>query len=228
MSSKSQEAERLKAIAHPGIRTLGDIPGLHAKDHADRVAVKYGDRRLTFRDLDAASNQLANALLAEGFLPQTRIAFLDRNSESFFPILFGVSRANLTLATVNFRLTPGEIAYILNDSEAGLIFVGKEFLASVETAKREGTHLKKIVVIDGDEDDETSLKHWLQGHSTSSPDTDVSPSGAAVQMYTSGTTGHPKGVELSQACMVYSAVEGLSVWPAMFQPDAAVLATMPL
>lgn len=226
MTDRTTEADRLREIAHKDIRTLGDIPAVHAKAHPDRMAVKYGDITQTFTQLDKTSNQLANALIAEGFPPQTRVAFLDRNSETFFPILFGTSRANLTLATVNFRLTPNEIAYILNDSETALIFVGKEFVQNVEAARGDLKHLKKIVVIDGN--GETGLKDWLASHADTPPGIDVSPTDTAVQMYTSGTTGHPKGVELSQECMVYSAVEGLSVWPAMFNKDAAVLGTMPL
>jgi len=228
MNPEVNEANRLRSIAHPEIRILGDIPAHHAKTAPERVAVKYGDVCLTFRELDALSNQLANALLAEGFAPQTRIAFLDRNSEAFFPILFGTSLAGLTLATVNFRLTPGEIAYILNDSETALLFVGREFLANILSARSELSRLQKIIVIDAAINGETDLKTWLNGHKTSGPDIDVPSSGGAVQMYTSGTTGHPKGVELSQNCMIRSAIEGLSVWPAMFRPDAAVLGTMPL
>lgn len=220
------DAHSLEAFMHPQIHTLGDIPRVHASAHPDRVAVKYGDIVQTFADLDKASNQLAHALVAEGFSPQTRIAFLDRNSEAFFPILFGTSRAGLTLATVNFRLTPNEIAYILNDSEAALVFVGREFVENVEAARDKLQYLGKVVVIDGDGD--ASLENWLSGHACTPPEIAVLPSGAAMQMYTSGTTGHPKGVELSQACMVHSAVEGLSVWPAMFYEDAAVLGTMPL
>lgn len=228
MNGQLTEATEFRSIAHPDIRVLGDIPAQHAKAAPDRIAVKYGDVCLTFRDLDAMSNQLANALLAEGFLPETRIAFLDRNSEAFFPILFGTSRAGLTLATVNFRLTPGEIAYILNDSETALLFVGEEFLPNVLRARSELTKLRKIIVIDGDAKGETELKTWLQGHTAFHPEIDVAPSSGAVQMYTSGTTGHPKGVELSQECMIRSAIEGLSVWPVMLKPDAAVLGTMPL
>ncbi|WP_396272930.1 long-chain-fatty-acid--CoA ligase [Hyphomonas sp.] len=228
MNGELTEAAGYRSAAHPAICVLGDIPAQHAKTAPDQVAVKYGDASLTFRDLDTLSNQLANALLAEGFAPETRIAFLDRNSDAFFPILFGTSRAGLTLATVNFRLAPGEIAYILNDSETALLFVGKEFLLNVLSVRSELTKLKKIVVIDGNVNGEADLKTWLQEHSTSHPDIEVSPSCAAVQMYTSGTTGHPKGVELSQECMIRSAIEGLSVWPVMFRPGAAVLATMPL
>lgn len=228
MNAEVSEASLIRSIAHPEIRVLGDIPAYHAKTAPDRMAVKYGDVCLTFHDLDTLSNQLANALLAEGFAPETRIAFLDRNSEAFFPILFGTSRAGLTLATVNFRLTPGEIAYILNDSETALLFVGKEFLPNVLSARKELSRLQKIIVIDGSINGETDLRTWLNAHETSRPDIDVLPSCGAVQMYTSGTTGHPKGVELSQECMIRSAIEGLSVWPAMFRPGAAVLGTMPL
>lgn len=210
------------------IRTLGDIPGQHAQQHPERVALRYRDTQLTFEQLDAVSNQLANALIAEGFPPHARIAFLDRNSDAFFPILFGVSRAGLTLATINFRLTAPEIAYILEDSDAEVIFVGRDYLESVMAAQDGLSRPRKIIVIHGDTRAADSLANWLGHHPLTSPDLDIRPESAAVQMYTSGTTGHPKGVELSHASMISSAIEGLSVWPFLFKPDAAVLATMPL
>ena len=213
-------------MSNSPIQTLADIPEHHAQQHPEKVALVYGDIQVSFQQMDDNSNRLANALIAEGIEQQSQVAFLDRNSEHFFYILFGASKANTSLVTVNFRLTSNEAAYILNDSEAELIFVGEEFLDTVLDCREKLQHLKKIVVIDGKGDN--GLASWLAPQPTSRPDRTANPEDRAVQMYTSGTTGLPKGVELSQTAMICAAVEGLSVWPSMFEPDAAVLATMPL
>lgn len=219
---------RLTSEQEKFIHTLGDIVDFQAERQPVNDAVVYGERKMTFRNLKEVSNQFANALIAEGFEPGTRVAFLDRNSEWFFPILFGTAKANGTLVTVNFRLTPAEIAYILGDAGAEIVCVGAEFLDNVKACQRDLPKLRKIIVIDDEGAGEPSLADWMSGQPTSAPDRNVTPDDTAVQMYTSGTTGHPKGVELTHFCMTAAAVDGLSVWPALFRENAAVLGIMPL
>lgn len=219
---------RLTAEQEKFIHTLGDIVDFQSARQPGNDAVVYGDRKMTFRDLQSVSNQFANALVSEGFEPGTRVAFLDRNSEWFFPILFGTAKANGTLVTVNFRLTPVEISYILGDSGAEIVCVGAEFLDNVKACRKDLPTLRKIIVIDGDGADHQGLADWVASQPESAPARRVSPEDTAVQMYTSGTTGHPKGVELTHNCMTAAAVDGLTVWPAMFRENAAVLGIMPL
>lgn len=214
-------------MTEPMINTLADIPEFHARQHPDSVALVYGEKKISFKQLDQRSNQLANALCAEGIGAQTQVAFLDKNSEHFFYILFGASKANTALVTINFRLTVNEITYLLNDSEAELIFVGKDYLQTIKDCLPQLQRLRKIIVIDDDNND--SLSSWMATQATTRPEHRVAaPDDRAMLMYTSGTTGHPKGVELSQGAMIIAAVEGLMQWQAMYQADAAVLATMPL
>lgn len=213
-------------MSKPSITTLADLPEQHAKNFPDRTALVYGDTKVTFNELNERSNQLAHAICDAGLEPQAQVAVLDRNSENFFYILFGASKANNSLVTVNFRLTSPEIAYILEDSKAELLFVGEEYLATILDCRDQLPKLKEIIVINSETD---NLATWIANKSTSRPaDRIASPEDRCVQMYTSGTTGKPKGVELSQRAMVIAAIEGLTCWPAMYQPEAAVLATMPL
>ena len=225
MTGKTDRQRSLEEIADSDIRTLADIPRCHASRTPDRVATVYEGHALTFRQLDELSNRIASALAASGVKSGERVAFLDKNSDAFFPILFGTSKLGATLVPVNFRLAPKEVAYILRDSGAKLIFAGAEFLDTVAAARADADTLETIVEINGAEDVAT----WADR--TSQPEKAPlapQPEDTAVQMYTSGTTGHPKGVELTHHAMIRAAIEGLSVWPAMFRPNAAVLATMPL
>ncbi|TXS89506.1 long-chain-fatty-acid--CoA ligase [Parahaliea maris] len=213
------------------IKTLADIPSRQAEVKPDSIALEFEDTRVSYAELDSRSNQVANAFVADGVPTQTNIALLDRNAETFFYVLFGAAKANLCMVTVNFRLTAGEVSYILEDSDAEYLFVSQEFLPIARECKARLDRVQKIVVLDGEgeQEGETGLWTWMNSQPGTAPvDRIPTTEDRAVQMYTSGTTGHPKGVMLTHACMVCAAEEGISVWPVMHEPDAAVLATMPL
>lgn len=191
----------------------------------DNNALVFQGRATSFAQLDARCNQLANGLINKGLKPQSRIAILDKNAPTFFDILFGAAKANIVLVTVNFRLTPLEIHYILDDADVELIFVGNDLLPSINTLLDTLPKLKHIIVLD----QQGEYESWLT-HCPSDPPKNVvqQPNDAVVQMYTSGTTGHPKGVELSHRAMINAAKQGDDVWPFLEEPDSKVLATMPL
>ncbi len=217
-------------ITDTRIATLADLIRVRASERGPKRAIVYADRTLTYADLDQQSDRVAETLIALGLQPGERVALLDRNSERFFFVLFGAMKAGLALVPLNFRLAPKELAFILADSEASLIFLGAEFLPAVNAVRAQLTSLKTTVILDDAQNDET-LETWM--HVARPEPRTLSArapqqSDIAIQMYTSGTTGQPKGVLLSHRAMIRSAVEGLSVWPAMFQDHAAVLATMPL
>ena len=93
--------------------------------HPEGVALLYSDQKLNFTELDEISDGLARALVTQGIEPGDRIAVLDRNSLWFFVILFAVMKARAVLVTVNFRLAPPEVDFILRDSGSKLLFVGE-------------------------------------------------------------------------------------------------------
>ncbi|MFV0278773.1 MAG: long-chain-fatty-acid--CoA ligase [Parahaliea sp.] len=209
------------------IDTLATLPELHARNHPDSTALIYNDTFISYRELDRRSNQVANAFDSDGLARQNNIAFLDKNSDNFFYLLFGAAKAGVCMVTVNFRLTASEVSYIVEDSESEYLFVGPDFVDVALACQASTPRLKKVIVVGGEGDN--SLEHWLAGQ-PDTPPTRRAPTATerAVQMYTSGTTGHPKGVMLSHRCMIVAAVEGLSMWPVMHEPGASVLCTMPL
>ena len=104
--------------------------------HPEGVALLYSDQQLNFTELDEISDGLARALVTQGIEPGDRIAVLDRNSLWFFVILFAVMKARAVLVTVNFRLAPPEVDFILQDSGSKLLFVGEHFDHSLTDATR--------------------------------------------------------------------------------------------
>ncbi len=210
---------------HTGPKTLAQIVTLPAESCPNRTAIVYGDKSLSFADLNIRSNQVANGLAALGVPARSRVAILTRNSEIFFEALFGAAKADTVLVTVNFRLAAREIAYILGDSETRVLFVSAEYLPLVREVRDELPELQEVIVTDGNDD---AYGTWLRQQPSSSPGIEIDPADGAVQMYTSGTTGNPKGVELSHRAMVNAALAGLTVWPFMHEEGASVLGTMPL
>ena len=210
------------------LKTLGDIVRVQAALQPEAPALVYGDRVSSFRELEAMSNKTARRLGILGLGRPARIAIFARNTDAFFPVLFGTAKAGHVLVTINFRLTVPEITYILNDSGAELVFCETEFAEKVEACRPDVRSLKHVVVMDGGQGSDDSLETWFADLDDHAPEIEVTPDDTAIQMYTSGTTGVPKGVELTHEAMIVAAQEGLTLWRALFAPDRSVLATMPL
>ncbi len=220
---------RPSALPNPAIRVLGDMTQVQAVARADAPALVFEDRRTSFISLHEQTDRLARAMRASGLQKGARVALLDRNSDTFLILLLAVVKAGLVAAPINFRLTAQEVGYILADSDAALCFVGSDLASIAHAAQGHAPGLRSIIIIDAPLDDPDSLAAWVdQTGCAGAQLPGVQPDDCAVQLYTSGTTGHPKGVELSHKAMVLAAVEGLGVWPALFGEHAAVLAAMPL
>jgi long-chain acyl-CoA synthetase len=189
----------LKVDSVADIRTIGDITRCHARTRPDRIAVHFEGHHRTFAELDRRTNRVANGLLAEGVRPQERIAILSKNSPAFFELWFGATKADLVLVPVNFRLAPPEVAYVVEDAGAEVLFVGADFYPLVEKVAHELKSVRRIIALDGPHGTWTSYSDWLAAQSASDPAIPIKREHCAIQMYTSGTTGHPKGAQLSHA-----------------------------
>ncbi len=181
------------------IRTVADITRLHAKTRPDRVAIHFERQRTTFAELDHRANRVANGLIAEGVQPRSRIAILSKNTPAFFDLWFGTAKADAVLVPVNFRLAPQEVAYIVEDAGAQLLFVGADFYPLVEKVKHDLKTVRRIIALDGAHGSWTSYADWLAGQSERDPGLPIAPEQCSIQMYTSGTTGNPKGAQLGHA-----------------------------
>src|ERR1700728_388715 len=181
------------------ILTVGDITRQHAKTRPDRIALRFEGQQFTYRELDQRTNRVANGLIAEGIRSQVRVAILSKNTPAFFDLWFGAAKADAVLVPVNSRLAPPEVAYVVEDAGAELLFVGAEFYPLVEKVAGEMKSVRRIIALDGPHASWTSFSDWLATNSDADPDIEIAPSHCAIQMYTSGTTGLPKGAQLSHA-----------------------------
>jgi long-chain acyl-CoA synthetase len=194
------------------IRTIGDITRYHAKTHPDRVAIRFEGRYISFGELDRSANQVANGLIAEGVRPQARIAILSKNSPAFFELWFGAAKADVVLVPVNFRLAPPEVAYVVEDACAEMLFVGADFYPLVEKVAHELKSVRCIVALDDAHKTWTGYPQWRAARSTNDPNREIAPEHCGIQMYTSGTTGYPKGAQLTHASLGPLLRGGLGNW----------------
>lgn len=182
---------------YPEIRTLGDIARFHGRERPSATAFVFENRSSDYRTFDLHTNRIANGLLVEGLEPQARIAVMGKNSDWYYELLVGCAKADMVTVGINWRLAPPEVAWILNDCEAPILFVGKEFLPLYESIRDQLTSVEKVIVLADQDDRYPTFVAWRDEQSDADPDIDVHPHSVAVQMYTSGTTGHPKGVQVN-------------------------------
>ena len=179
------------------IRTLADIPSAQARKRGDAVAVKFGTRETSFAELDARSNRVAHALIASGIVPGDRVSVLTKNHDGWYPLFFGTARARACLAPVNNRLAAGEITFILGDAGPKLLFVGEDFFDLALAAVAGLANPPRLVALYGEHPAFDPLEMWLGDAPATAPAAEPQLSDDVLQLYTSGTTGRPKGVVLA-------------------------------
>ncbi|MEO0981279.1 MAG: fatty acid--CoA ligase [Pseudomonadota bacterium] len=182
--------------SQPSLTTLADVLRRQAVDRPDKIAFKFEGDTATFAELNDGASRAANGLLSLGLKPGERVAYLGKNSHLYFEILMGVSKAGGVMCPVNWRLAGPEIAYILNDAKARILFVGPEFTGAARALRGDLNTVEHIFCTEGADDDIPDYAAWRDGFSDEDPHVSRVFEDDALQLYTSGTTGHPKGAVL--------------------------------
>ena len=184
--------------------TVSDIVRAHARLKPHKIAVKDSNKALTFSELNQRASRLAAMFLNRGFKKGDRVAVLAYNRVEWPEIYIGLSRAGLIVIPINFRLTPPEIQYILEHSEAVSLIVQDSLWDKVDLI-RGSIQVKSIFRLDGNQ---TELPSGVHSYDVSlsqenniavADSTQVSGEDVFALMYTSGTTGKPKGAIRSNA-----------------------------
>ena len=167
----------------------------------DRAAIWYGDapavvdgpRTLSFRQVGERSNRLANALLSFSTAPGGRVAMLMRNRLEFVEIDFAIAKAGKVRVPINPRLLPDEREHILRDSGAEALIFEAEFAPYVEAARHRLPALRHLVGIGDLGSGAVTYESLLSAASSRAPGVVHAPDAPSFLLYTSGTTGRPKG-----------------------------------
>ncbi|MGW2052129.1 acyl-CoA synthetase [Streptomyces sp. NPDC001858] len=190
----------------------------------DRIALVDGDRRITYSDFDRRTGQLADALREAGVRQGDRVAALMTNSAAFLETLFAAAKLGAVFVPVNFRLAPPEVAYLLADSGADA-FVWSGHLSPLARAALagEGVRVRVRVVVGGEPaDGEAEFEQLLSSGAPRTPRSKVAGRDVCGLMYTSGTTGRPKGAMLTHDNLLWNVINILSNGRGMRQTDRTV------
>ncbi len=180
---------------------LHDFLEYRARTQPETTLIEFGDQCMSYAEADAAANHFANALIAAGLAPGDRFAFLSKNCVEYALMYFAASKSGVVPVPLNYRLAPPEWTYIVSDSESRLLFARGEFVAAISPARSNLPKVERWIAIDTVDPDWESWDAFLGDRNTGHPKRHVAPEMDLYQMYTSGTTGRPKGAVLSQACV---------------------------
>jgi long-chain acyl-CoA synthetase len=196
----------------------------------DQTAIVFGDTRLNYAQLNGAANQVANLLVSRGIQPGDRVALSCPNLPYFTIIYFGILKAGATVVPLNILLRGREVAYHLNDSGAKAYFafegsadlpIGDAAWEGFQTAQSEGGSCTDFFLIKLDSTGPAPLEppeHYAPLVAAQSPEFETVQTDSddvAVILYTSGTTGQPKGAEL----MHRNLIDNVKVHTELFAAD---------
>jgi fatty-acyl-CoA synthase len=198
------------------------------KNFGDKIGVVDGDRRFTYREFGERADRLAGALRSLHVAPGDRVAFISYNIHHLLEAYYGVLQAGCVLTPINIRLSPQEIAYVLDHSGATVLCYHRDFQGIVDQVRPALKALRHLIIIEG-EDPEARQYEDLLARATPDPGPEilqVDENAVCELFYTSGTTGRPKGVALTHRSL---ALHALNFSVAMRMSDAdRVLHVVPL
>jgi fatty-acyl-CoA synthase len=177
---------------------VGEIVARNARKFPDREILIFGERRITCRELEERVNRLANAMLSQGIRKDDKVGILTLNCAEEVEIFFAAAKIGAVNVPINHRLSPREIAYILNNAEAKILFVGSGFVNVLDKMRGDFPLIKEIVGI-GQKEGEAypDYEKVLASGSPIRPEVWLQDEDDAFIVYTSGTTGRAKGAVLT-------------------------------
>ncbi len=202
----------------PDVR-VADVIRRFARERPGVVALRHGARELTYAELDARSSRLAQALLAAGAGRGARVAYLGRTAPEVLELLFAASKVGAVIVPLNWRLSPHELSAILADAGAPLLLADAAYADTAAMLAAGARRPLELLRLDG------GYESWLDAHPALDPGERGAPDDVIVQMYTSGTTGVPKGVLSTHANLAAAAVTSAR-WD--FDADTVSLTALPM
>ncbi len=213
----------------PGFEDISDAIARHARERPEDFCITYQDETVSWAEFDRRLNRVANALIALGIAPSDKVALIGRNSLRYAEALFGALRAGACVVPLSSLTTTETIERMLDDSDSQVLFLEEECFAVVSqtTDRRPKLVRGGLIGLDFERPGWTAFDHLIAAQSAAPPGRRIQPDWHFNIIYSSGTTGVPKGILHDRAlrwrasCSPMLAELGLG-------PDAITLVSTPL
>lgn len=208
---------------------VGDIVTDNARWAPDSPALIFKGHVRTWADFSRDCDLIARGLAALGVVRGSRVAVLDRNSDDFVLLGYALARMGAVLVPINMHLRTAELSYILGNCQALLLLTSAEFLSSAREALEHIADKPRILLRGAPQDDTLSWAEVAAGGPAGAPEVTSSPESADdphLVLYTSGTTGRPKGAIISHRRTILDALAVLPVFG--IRPNERFFCYMPL
>ncbi|MBI5491190.1 MAG: AMP-binding protein [Deltaproteobacteria bacterium] len=207
--------------------TFGEMLRVNAVKYPSNVALSDETRSFTFPQTDRRTRKLANALLGLGLRPGDRVAMFLENSIEICEVYWACAKAGLIVVPINFRCVGPEIEYIMDHAEAKVLVAHDEFVPLIDQVRAGFRHAgaERAFVVGGKREGWRGYEELVESGEDAEPPVRVRPEDPWIQLYTSGTTGKPKGVVRShESYVAFYLINGIDF---RFHPGEVCLTVMP-
>jgi long-chain acyl-CoA synthetase len=197
-----------------GMRTefesFAQVMTVRAEEIPDKVYILYNDQKITYQQTNQRANRIANYLRTLGVKKGDVVSLLIINSPEILYVLFGIMKIGAIAGSINFLLKGPELAYVLDDCKPKVVFVGSDFMETFADGYKAAVHKPKVVEVTTDVGHDIhiageTLNYILQNYPDDEALVPQTPSDPCLLLYSSGTTGSPKGILLSNANHIFIA-----------------------
>jgi fatty-acyl-CoA synthase len=199
----------------------------HSKIRPERLALVYHDRRFTYKELNERVNQLAHGFLSLGVRTGDRVNALLLNTNEMIEAMFACAKIGAILVPINFRLSVDEVLYIVNDSRAYHFIYDERMKPLVDQLRTKESSVQTYLHVGSQPHNEDAVYEELVVNSSrSEPQFEIPFEEVHMMMYTSGTTGRPKGAMLTHGNTQWNAINSIHSTP--FDNTDITLSVAPL
>ncbi len=188
--------KKVAATRFAEFKDLSDAMTENAARWPDHPAVVDGDVTLTWGEFDARLNQMANALIARGIKPNDKVAALARNSLDYMVVMFGTLRAGACIVPLSGMASSDALAMMMDNSDSKIFFLEDQYRELIDPVKEKLTGVIDggFVGFDFEDGSWKSFESFIEGHPETNPGITITPDMGFNIIYSSGTTGVPKGI----------------------------------